>query len=210
MMQRELLGNVHPDVANTLNNLAFVQDDKGDLAGALVTEREASSIYRGLFPGDHPEVARIMNRIGYWLTRKPVSTQKPRSRSAARRSPCGGDCSARSHPDVASSLTHLAILQVETHKYREALESAVRRHAKSRPRRCRPRTGVPRLRNASQGAARAGLGEYAEAERLLTDGYQILSERPGRACRPTATAPAAIWKICTGVGGGPCRRRNSR
>ena len=25
-MQRELLGEIHPDVANTLNNLAFVQD----------------------------------------------------------------------------------------------------------------------------------------------------------------------------------------
>jgi hypothetical protein len=30
-----------------------------------------------------------------------------------------------------------------------------------------------------QGAARAGLGEYPEAERLLTSGYQILSSDLG-------------------------------
>ena len=67
-MQRELLGEVHPDVANTLNNLAFVQDDRGDAKGALATEREALHIYRQLFPNDHPSVAAVANRIGFWLT----------------------------------------------------------------------------------------------------------------------------------------------
>jgi tetratricopeptide (TPR) repeat protein len=175
-MQRELLGNVHPDVANTLNNIAFVQDDKGDLAGALVTERECLDIYRGLFPGDHPEVARIMNRIGYWLVEAheyPEAEQDLTEALAMRRRLFGED-----HPDVASSLTHLAILQVETRKYSAALESAVAATELSTKAFSAThwRTAVAQ---SAQGAARAGLGEYPEAERLLTSGYKILSSDMG-------------------------------
>ena len=114
-MQRELLGEVHPDVANTLNNLAFVQDDRGDLKGALETERQSLAVYQQLFPGDHPEVARIMNRIGYWLTEtKDYAGADIYLRKALdmRRRLLG-----EKHPDVASSLTHLAILQVATGHY---------------------------------------------------------------------------------------------
>jgi len=175
-MQRELLGNVHPDVANTLNNIAFVQDDKGDLVGALVTERECLSIYRGLFPGDHPEVARIMNRIGYWLVETheyPEAEQDLAEALAMRRRLFG-----EAHPDVASSLTHLAILQVETRKYTEALVSAVAATELSTKAFSAThwRTAVAQ---SAQGAARAGLGEYPEAERLLTSGYKILSSDMG-------------------------------
>jgi len=175
-MQRELLGNVHPDVANTLNNLAFVQDDKGDLAGALATERECLGIYRGLFPGDHPEVARIMNRIGYWLveSHEYVEAEKDLIEALAMRRRLFGE----EHPDVASSLTHLAILQVETHKYSEALESAVAATEVSTKSFSAThwRTAVAQ---SAQGAARAGLGDYAEAERLLTSSYTTLSNDLG-------------------------------
>jgi len=175
-MQRELLGNVHPDVAKTRNNLAFVQDDKGDLAGALVTERECLAIYRALFPGDHPEVARITNRIGYWLveTHQYAEAGEDLTEALAMRRRLFGE----NHPDVASSLTHLAILQVETHKYREALVSAVAATEVSTKAFSAThwRTAVAQ---SVQGAARAGLGEYPEAERLLTSGYQILSSDLG-------------------------------
>ena len=67
-MQRELLGAEHPEVANTLNNIAFVQYDLGDARGALATEREALSVYGKLFKGDNPDVAAVTNRIGFWLT----------------------------------------------------------------------------------------------------------------------------------------------
>ena len=75
-MQRELLGEIHPDVANTLNNLAFVQYDRGNTEGALATEREALGVYQQLFPNDHPSVAAVTNRIGFWLTCRG-STPKP-------------------------------------------------------------------------------------------------------------------------------------
>jgi tetratricopeptide (TPR) repeat protein len=175
-MQRELLGNVHPDVANTLNNMAFVQDDKGDLKGALVNEREALLIYRALFPGDHPEVARIMNRIGYWLTEagEYAEAQQDLEEALGMRRRLLGEI----HPDVASSLTHLAILQVAKRDYRAALESAVAATEISGKALSAShwRTAVA---ETVEGAARAGLGQYTEAEQLLTHGYKILSDDKG-------------------------------
>ncbi len=175
-MQRELLGDIHPDVANTLNNLAFVQDDKGDLQGALATEREALRVYRELFRGDHPEVARIMNRIGYWLTGagEYAEARHDLQDALAMRRRLVGDA----HPDVASSLTHLAILQVATHDYRAALESAVAavEIATKTLSASHWRTAVA---ESAQGAAQSGLGEYADAERLLKHSYSILREDMG-------------------------------
>jgi tetratricopeptide (TPR) repeat protein len=175
-MQRELLGDVHPDVANTLNNLAFVQDDKGDLAGALATERESLHIYRTLFPGDHPEVARIMNRIGYWLIESgqyAEAEKNLREALAMRRRLVGEE-----HPDVASSLTHLAILQVAQHDYHAALESAVTATNIS-TKVFSPTHWRTAVAESVQGAALTGLGQYADAERLLTHGNTILNADQG-------------------------------
>jgi tetratricopeptide (TPR) repeat protein len=175
-MQRELLGEVHPDVANTLNNLAFVQDDRGDLKGALETERQSLSVYQQLFPGDHPEVARIMNRIGYWLTgTKDYAGADIYLRKALdmRRRLLG-----EKHPDVASSLTHLAILQVATGHYDDALasaRSAVEICTASLP----PAHWRTAVAESAEGAALAGLRDYARANELLERSYGILSTDEG-------------------------------
>jgi len=113
-----------------------------------------------------------MNRIGYWLVEAheyAEAEQDLNEALAMRRRLFGND-----HPDVASSLTHLAILQVETHRYREALESAVAATELSTKAFSAThwRTAVAQ---SAQGAARAGLGEYPEAERLLTSSYKTLS-----------------------------------
>jgi tetratricopeptide (TPR) repeat protein len=172
-MQRELLGEVHPDTANTLNNLAFVQYDRGNRRAALQTEREALDVYRRLFPGDHPEVARINNRIGYWLTEAGDYGEAERElRDAlAMRERLLGD----KHPDVAGSLTHLAILQVATGKYADAMVSA-----RSAVEIFTPALTDSHWRTAvaesAEGAALAGLGKYASAEKLLLHSTAILGK----------------------------------
>ncbi len=175
-MQRELLGNVHPDVAATLNNLAFVQYDRGDMRAALRTEQEALDVERRLFPGDHPDVARILNRIGYWLTEAGQYREANAmlQNALAMRLRLVGP----SHPDVASSLTHVAILQVAQRHYREALDSATRATDISTAAFSAThwRTAVA---GSAAGAALVGLGRYAEAEKLLTRNYDILSEDAG-------------------------------
>ena len=53
-MRRELLGNVHPLVAQTLNNIAFVYYDRGEVRAALDAERESLDIYRKLLQATIP------------------------------------------------------------------------------------------------------------------------------------------------------------
>ena len=184
-MQRELLGNVHPDVANTLNNLAFVQDDKGDLAGALKSPSGKPARLPALFPGDHPEVARIMNRIGYWLieaseyaeAEQDLTAGARHAAAAAGRGPSG----CRQQPDAPG----------------DSAGGAARLSCGARFRRRRHRDfdqgifGHDHWRTAvaecAQGAARAGLGQYAEAERLLTHGYTDPEQATRARCRPIAT-----------------------
>ena len=117
-----------------------------------------------------------MNRIGYWLTEagEYAEAEQDLQRALAMRRRLLGE----EHPDVASSLTHLAILQVAKRDYRAALDSAVAATAISTKAFSADhwRTAVA---ESVQGAARAGLGQYAEAERLLTHGYTILSKDQG-------------------------------
>jgi tetratricopeptide (TPR) repeat protein len=171
-MRRELLGNDHPDVAQDLSELARVIDEQGDVRSAIDTQRESLRIYRKLFAGDNPDVARAMNVLGYFLMESgDYSAAETHLQEALhmRRQLFGN-----AHPEVASSLQAVAILQVATHKYSDALESA--------------RAAVDIFTNALSasnwrtafaesvsGAALTGMGEYAEAEERLLHGYTILS-----------------------------------
>jgi tetratricopeptide (TPR) repeat protein len=174
-MQRETLGEVHPDVANTLNNLAFVQDDRGDTRGALVTEREALRVYQQLFPGDHPSVAGVLNRIGFWLTLQGDYPQAERylEDGLAMRRRLFDD----THPDVASSQENLAILQVATYRYAEALVSS-QAAAATLGKALSPTHWRTAIAESAEGAAQTGLGNYAEAQKLLDRSYAILRKDP--------------------------------
>jgi len=175
-MQRELLGNVHPDVAMTLNNLAYVYAALHDTSNELRTQRESLAIYQQLFPGDHPDVARVANQLGFFLTEAnqyAEAERQVRDSLGMRRRLLGN-----AHPDVASSLTSLAILQVATHKYADALDSsreAVKIYSAALSA-THWRTAIPA---SAQGAALAGLGRYAEAEKMLLPAYQILTHDIG-------------------------------
>jgi tetratricopeptide (TPR) repeat protein len=172
-MKRELLGNNHPDVANTLNNIAFVLDSRGDAAGALVTEREALRIYQEAFHGDHEKVAAVTNRIGLWLTLAGEYGEAERylQEGLAMRRRLFGDA----HPDVASSLENLAILQVATHRYADALISA-RSAAEIYTSALSATHWKTAIAESAEGAALTGLGNYADAEKLLARSYAILSK----------------------------------
>jgi tetratricopeptide (TPR) repeat protein len=175
-MQRELLGATHPDVAQTLNNLAFVQYDRGDTAGALATKREALAVYRRVFPKDHPDVARVMNQIGFWLTQAGQYAEADRDLQEAlamRRRLFGN-----SHPDVATSLVHVAILQVARREYDEGLVSA-RDAVAILSAAVSPTHWKTAVGESVEGAALTGLGRYAEAQPLLTRSLGILSKDGG-------------------------------
>ena len=175
-MQRELLGNVHPGVAVTLDNLAWVTEAQGDIHGALQFENESLQVYRTLFQGDNPDVAHIMNRLGYLLTESgdyaSAETALQDALSMRRR------LFGQAHPEIASSLLHVAILQIARHQYSEALLSA--RAARDMFASAFSATNwKTAIAQSVSGAALTGLSQYPQAEVELLRACQVLDSDPG-------------------------------
>ena len=174
-MQRKLVGPVNPDVATTLNNLAFVQSERGHLHRALATESEALAILRKLFPGDNPDVATIMNRIGFWQIEarqyRAAKTDLETALAMRRR------LNAPNRLDVATSLVNVAILQIAEHHFEAALESS-RQAVTVLSAALSPDHWKTAVAESAEGAALAGLGRYAAAQRHLTHGVGILEKNP--------------------------------
>ena len=174
-MQRELLGENHPDVAFTLGKIAFAQYEKGHTREGLATLQQSLSIYQRVFPGDHPEVARTMNRIGFWLTLNGDYAGAERAVQTAlvmRRRLFDGK-----HPDIASSLMHLAILEVARGNF-AAAERAAQEAKDIFTAAISPTHWTTGVAASVEGAALAGLGDYAKAEKLLNEGIAIVSKEP--------------------------------
>ena len=62
-MQRKLLGEEHPEVAISLNNLALVLRDQGKLAEAEAMLRDALAMQRKLLGDEHPKVAVSLDNL---------------------------------------------------------------------------------------------------------------------------------------------------
>src|SRR5262249_21843898 len=143
---------------------------------ALDEERQALDIYRKLFPGDNPDVARIMNRLGYWLTETAdyEGADRNLSEALAMRRRLFGE----SHPEIASSLVHVAILQVATLHYADAAHSA--QVAQDIFTKSGSATSwKTALAESVNGAALAGLADYPQAEKQLLQGYTRLRDDAG-------------------------------
>jgi len=85
---------------------------------------------------------------------------------------------SNTHPDVGASLVHLAILQVATRQYDDALTSA-RSAVGILSSALSPTHWKTAVAESAQGAALAGLGRYAEAEPLLVQSLKILGKDGG-------------------------------
>jgi tetratricopeptide (TPR) repeat protein len=170
-MQRRLLGKEHPDVAMTLNNLAFVVHDKGDLKTALELSRASLETYTLALGADHPSVARSKNNLAMWMMEANDFTAAEtllREALDVRVKRLGAE-----HADSAGTMTLLAGVLIETKRYDEALKLSAAAHAvylKS--------LGREHWRTASaasaEGAARAGLAQFQQAEPLLVESRTVL------------------------------------
>jgi Flp pilus assembly protein TadD len=116
-----------------------------------------------------------MNRIGFWLTLNGDYAGAERAVQTAlamRRRLFDAK-----HPDIASSLMHLAILQVAMGHFAEAEQTA--REAKEIfTAAISPTHWTTGVAVSAEGAALTGLGDYATAEKLLNEGNAIVSKEP--------------------------------
>ena len=105
---RSLLGESHPSVAASLNNLAELYRAQGRYEAAEPLLLQALQLRRSLLGESHPDVATSLNNLaelyraqGRYEAAEPLYLQALQ----LRRSLLG-----ESHPDVASSLNNLAVL----------------------------------------------------------------------------------------------------
>ena len=105
-LRRQSLGNERVEVAQSLQNLANVLEDKGDYTKAETLYREALAIRRTLLGNEHPDVAGTLNNLALILQDKgdyPGAEAIYREVLAMRRKALGNE-----HPEVAMSLHNLA------------------------------------------------------------------------------------------------------
>ena len=62
-MRKRLLGDEHPNVATSLNNLAALYDDKGRYASAESLYQQALELYKRLLGEEHPNTITVRNNL---------------------------------------------------------------------------------------------------------------------------------------------------
>ena len=115
---RKLLGNEHPDVANSLNGLAAVLRDEDKLAEAEAMFREALAMRRQLLGNEHPAVAVSLANLALVLAEegKLVEAESLSSQSLAMFRKLLGDEDAH----VAAAFNGLGYILAREHKLVEA------------------------------------------------------------------------------------------
>jgi CHAT domain-containing protein/Flp pilus assembly protein TadD len=117
-MRHRLFDGDHPDIAQSLNNLAALYDSQSKLSEAEPLYQQALAIWQRLFEGDHPSIASSLNNLaGLYQSQGKLSEAEPlyQQALAMRQRLFEGD-----HPDIASSLNNLAGLYRSQGKLSEA------------------------------------------------------------------------------------------
>ena len=105
-VRERALGPNHPEVAQSLNNLAVVLNAMHDSVGALPLYRRSLAINEATFGPDHPEVALSLNNLAMMLSKQG---DYGAARSLFERSLAIDEKAlGPTHPDVASDLNNLA------------------------------------------------------------------------------------------------------
>jgi tetratricopeptide (TPR) repeat protein len=115
---RKRLGEEHPDVATSLNNLAGLYRSQGKYEEAEPLFRSALEMSKRLLGEEHPDVATSLNNLaGLYRSQGKYEEAEPLYRSALeKRKRLLGE----EHPNVATSLNNLAALYSSQGKYEEA------------------------------------------------------------------------------------------
>jgi len=172
----EELGANHPDVANSLNNLAALLQYQGKYADAELMLRRALKIIEEQLGTDHPIVANSLNSLAVLLQYQgKYADAEPLSRRALK---IREEQLCTDHPDIANSLHNLAGLLQDQGRYDDA-ELLYNRALKI----SEERLGADHPDVATSLNNLAGLfqaqGKYANAETLFRRALKINEEQLG-------------------------------
>ncbi|MEQ9483129.1 MAG: tetratricopeptide repeat protein [Coleofasciculus sp. F4-SAH-05] len=107
-MRKKLLGDEHPLVVFSLNNLALLYSRQGRYSEAEPLYQQALQMRKKLLGDEHPDVATSLNNLAFlYESQERYSEAEPLYQQALQmKKKLLGD----EHPDVATSLNNLAIL----------------------------------------------------------------------------------------------------
>jgi CHAT domain-containing protein/tetratricopeptide (TPR) repeat protein len=117
-IRKKVLGNEHPDVASSLNNLAALYTSQGRYSEAEPLYRQALEMRKRLLGNERPLVASSLNNLAALYTSQGrYSEAEPLLHQALemRKRLLGNE-----HPDVVQSLNNLAVLYESQGRYSEA------------------------------------------------------------------------------------------
>jgi CHAT domain-containing protein/Flp pilus assembly protein TadD len=117
-IREKALGPNHPDVAQSLNNLASRYQDQGRYADAEPLYNRSLAIYEKALGPNHPDVATSLNNLAglYYVQGRYADAEPLYKRSLAILEKALGP----NHPDVATSLNNLAFLYQDQGRYADA------------------------------------------------------------------------------------------
>jgi hypothetical protein len=117
-IRKRLLGDKHPDVATSLNNLAVFYKSLGRWSQAERLYVDALAMRKHLLGDKHPDVATSLNNLAllYYSLERWSEAEPLLLRALAMRKRLLGD----KHPDVATSLSNLAALYDSLGRWSEA------------------------------------------------------------------------------------------
>jgi tetratricopeptide (TPR) repeat protein len=117
-LSRELLGERHPDVAQSMNNLAGLYESQGRYEAAEPLYQQALELRRELLGDRHPQVASSLNNLaGLYRAQGRYAEAEPIYQQALE---LNRELLGERHPQVASSLNNLAELYRVQGRYEEA------------------------------------------------------------------------------------------
>jgi tetratricopeptide (TPR) repeat protein len=179
------LGEVHPDTATSLNNLAFLYYSMGRYAEAEPLYVRSLQIREQQLGADHPDTASSLNNLAllYYSMGRYAEAEPLLMRSLQiREQQLGAD-----HPDTASSLNNLALLYKSMGRYADAEPLYVRSLQI-----CEQQLGADHPDTATSLNNLAGLydsmGRYADAEPLYVRSLQIREQQLGADHPDTASS----------------------
>lgn len=117
-IRKKLLGEGHPDTAQSLNNLAGYYEVQGDYAQAELLYQQALAVKETLFGENHLEVAQALNNVAQiYRTTARFTQAEPLYRRALA---IGHICLGEYHPLIGTLLNNLAAFYNDLGDYGQA------------------------------------------------------------------------------------------
>lgn len=173
---RSSQGDVHPDVADTLDDVALVRFKRGDAPAAEALYRDALAMRRRLFGNEHVDVAHSLDSLGLVL--------RQRGEYAAAEPLLSDALALRrrllppTHPHLARSMSDLALVRTDLGEfdsaeslYREARTIMARAHGERHPHVATVMNNLGRMLQIRR--------RFPEAIELLRDALAIRRETLG-------------------------------